>query len=159
LRLGPGLAPRPPPPPPRPLTPRPAEAEAPLPPGAYTRSLLSSTKVVLVTPPGVVVSNRLGETHALNVSNKMCSRCAEKWTRVSPCLPPVPRPAAAPLPPPRPPPRPPSVAPPAPRSPRGPLVVAPAPRPPPRPPPRPALQQGHCEQALEPWSERSLPSG
>jgi len=42
--------------------------------GAYTRSLLSSTQAVLVTPPRVPLSNRLGENHAPNVSNKMCLR-------------------------------------------------------------------------------------
>jgi len=42
--------------------------------GAYTRSLLSSTSAVMVTPPRVPLSNRLGETHAPNVSHKMCLR-------------------------------------------------------------------------------------
>jgi len=42
--------------------------------GAYTRPLFSSTKAVLVTPPRVPLSNRLGENHAPNVSHKMCLR-------------------------------------------------------------------------------------
>ena len=40
--------------------------------GGYTRSLLSSTKAVLVTPPRVPLSNRLGDNHAPNISHKMC---------------------------------------------------------------------------------------
>jgi hypothetical protein len=40
--------------------------------GAYTRSLLSSTKAVLVTPLRVPLFNRLGENHAPNVPNKCC---------------------------------------------------------------------------------------
>jgi len=43
-------------------------------PGAYGLSLLSSTSAVLVTPPRVPLSVRLGENHAPNVSNKMCLR-------------------------------------------------------------------------------------
>jgi len=40
---------------------------------AYTRPLLSSTyDAVLVTPPRVPLSNRLGGNHAPNVSHKMC---------------------------------------------------------------------------------------
>ena len=42
--------------------------------GAYTPSLLSSTLAVLVTPPRVPLSNKLGENHAPNVSHKMCLR-------------------------------------------------------------------------------------
>ena len=42
--------------------------------GAYTRSFLSSTEALLLTPPRVPLSNRLGETHATNVSHKMCLR-------------------------------------------------------------------------------------
>jgi len=38
--------------------------------GAYTRPLLSSTSAVLVTPPRVLQSNRLVETHAANASHK-----------------------------------------------------------------------------------------
>jgi len=37
-------------------------------------SLFSSTSAVLVTPPRGPLSNRLGEYHARNVSNKMCLR-------------------------------------------------------------------------------------
>ena len=40
--------------------------------GAYTRPLLSSPYAVLVTLPRVPLSNRLGENHAPNVSNKIC---------------------------------------------------------------------------------------
>jgi hypothetical protein len=39
--------------------------------GAYTRSLISSTQDVLVTPPHVPQSNRLGRNHAPNISDKM----------------------------------------------------------------------------------------
>jgi len=49
-------------------------AEAGLPAGAYTRSLLSSTPAVLVTPPCLPLSNRLGEHRSPNVSNKICLR-------------------------------------------------------------------------------------
>jgi hypothetical protein len=42
--------------------------------GAYTRSLLSSTYAVLITPPRVPLSTRLGEDHAPNLSHKMCLR-------------------------------------------------------------------------------------
>jgi hypothetical protein len=42
--------------------------------GAYTRPLSSSTSAVLVTPPRVPVSNRLGENHAPNGSHKMYLR-------------------------------------------------------------------------------------
>jgi len=52
--------------------------------GTYTRPLFSSTSAVLVTPPHVPLSNRLGENHAPNVFHKMCLRSAKKWTSVSP---------------------------------------------------------------------------
>jgi hypothetical protein len=42
--------------------------------GAYTRPLLSSTYAVLVAPPRVPPSNRLGGNHAPNVSNQTCLR-------------------------------------------------------------------------------------
>jgi len=42
--------------------------------GNCTRPLFSSTSAVLVTPPRVPLSNRPGENHAPNVSNKMCLR-------------------------------------------------------------------------------------
>ena len=41
---------------------------------AYTRPLFSSTSAVLVTPPRVPLSNRLGENHVPNVSHKICLR-------------------------------------------------------------------------------------
>jgi hypothetical protein len=37
--------------------------------GAYIRPLLSSTKAVLVTPPRVPLSNRLGVKHVANISH------------------------------------------------------------------------------------------
>jgi len=37
-----------------------------------TRPLFSSTQAVLVTPPRVPLSNRLGGNHAPNVPHKMC---------------------------------------------------------------------------------------
>ena len=40
--------------------------------GAYTRPLFCSTLAVLVTPPRVPLSTRLGGNHAPNVSDKMC---------------------------------------------------------------------------------------
>jgi len=52
--------------------------------GAYTHPLFSSTSAVLVTPPRVPLSNRLGETQAPNISHKMNLRRAEKWTSVGP---------------------------------------------------------------------------
>ena len=52
--------------------------------GAYTRPFLSSTSAVLVTPPRLPLSNRLGETHAPAVSHDLCLRRAGKWTSVSP---------------------------------------------------------------------------
>jgi regulator of protease activity HflC (stomatin/prohibitin superfamily) len=39
---------------------------------AHTRPLVSSTSAVLVTPPGVPLSNRLGGNHAAKVSHKIC---------------------------------------------------------------------------------------
>jgi hypothetical protein len=42
--------------------------------GTYTRPLLSSTSAILVTPPCVQLSNRLGERHAPDVSHKLCLR-------------------------------------------------------------------------------------
>jgi hypothetical protein len=42
--------------------------------GAYSLPLLSSTLAVLVTPPRVPLSNRLAESHAPNVSHKICLR-------------------------------------------------------------------------------------
>jgi hypothetical protein len=42
--------------------------------GAYTRPLSSSTQAVLVTPPRVPLSNKLGENDAPNVSHRTCSR-------------------------------------------------------------------------------------
>jgi hypothetical protein len=41
---------------------------------AYTRSLLGSTKAVLVKPSRVPLADRVEENHAPNVSNKMCLR-------------------------------------------------------------------------------------
>ena len=40
--------------------------------GAYTRPQFSSTYAVLVTPPRVPLSDRLGGKHAPTVSHKMC---------------------------------------------------------------------------------------
>ena len=42
--------------------------------GTYTRPPFSSTYAVLVTLPGVPLSNRLGVSHAPDVSHKMCLR-------------------------------------------------------------------------------------
>jgi hypothetical protein len=42
--------------------------------GAYTRQLFSSTYAALVAPLRVPLSNRLGENHAPNITNKMCLR-------------------------------------------------------------------------------------
>ena len=42
--------------------------------GASTRPLFSSTQAVLVTPPRLPLSNRLGGNHAPNVYHKMCLR-------------------------------------------------------------------------------------
>ena len=42
--------------------------------GRNTPPLLSSTCAVLVTPPRVPLSNRLGDNHAPNVSHKKCLR-------------------------------------------------------------------------------------
>ena len=42
--------------------------------GGYTRPLFTSTEAVLVTPPRVPLSNRLGGNHAPNVSHNTCLR-------------------------------------------------------------------------------------
>jgi len=66
---------------------RPRSRRTGFPAGAYTRPFLSSTLAVLVTPPRVPLSNKLGENHAPNVSHKMSLHRAEKWTSVSPWFP------------------------------------------------------------------------